>query len=1328
MRNKKRIPGRKLKICRNLLICFFCITFSFVNVYGLSNLNEYTDDGTKTQIVEETVEYEEKEAADEQTAESDLVDNVPDLLTEQLPIAEVDENIEDTVIGDPDIQETEVSVGNGTDKADVKPSAEPEQQEEDEPPIIAVPFTLDQTPVIDAAILANSTNKVVVINEADSTQLGCSTLQAAMQAIGMEPGNYTIVFVQNYNLTTADKDAVTANGENAQLTITSTYKDDTNATIRRSLGWLTSSASTWTCNSDTTFKDITFSYFHIYGNCHKLIIDTGVICTQSASSIFGGGSTGKIGNADVTVLSGSWTQVKSGGNTGTMDGSADICIGGTAKITSLISAAAGVTGKVTVNVDGSDGATVQSFDDNTAADEFNINLNNSTIIGNLYLGNADLSISGTCTVGSSITAGTTAEITIKLNDGASLSNGTTGYFNCPEASLVFGAGSKLTCNGTTNCIGDLVIEGDGAELNVKQGQPMIVSGTFTGEHKLNIDLVNATTPAHFDTFLTFTTAANANEDNYTYLGNRYDDIVTVNGSVIYFDFIPPEGYIYNWYGTESIHVGGHDETQNVNDIKCEFGLKTDMSQDAFRLWSGQLTGKINGYMDGLAFTNYFRDKHPDFKYSIKVGSNVYYLTGGNTGAIWVIPHAVFRGYQKSADGSKLDLVFYLGKDVGIVYLHLIINPESTIMSESWDYVNLSNNVQNIVMSHGGDITYAGKDNSYCISKPGWDIAFAFHTPSAPVMFMWVDQITTSNPAVAGNYQAISRAVGTGNLYESGLANTVTFGGTIDTGMGIQWQYSVPAGATQSASGGTAFGNLGNLQFSGKDVTFINPGKEDTNKTVAHSVINVSNSAIMIAKDDWSIEGLPDGITVTGIPDTLTVSGTNTANFNLTYSADLSVLPGIYPVDYNITQGTNEYTFTDNITVIRDEVKITTEVRNEDESENTTAISGIAAAATSPVTGTAIYKYYDGRLSWLLDSLNYEIKKITVKGTELTAAELARAKANNYLAFDEMQEDKAVVIYVGEPSEEPKNKITVSKTAAGGPAGRSFGFTITVKDQTGAALTEGTELGCRGGVIADSGAAAPDITTLILDANGQAEFDLANGQMLEIINIPAEGRIQVVEAEAAGYTAAHTVDGIASAAADQKDTGLLDMESTDKVIAFHNTHLNDLAVSKTVGGEFGDKTKAFSFNIAVKDAEGNNVTKDFNYEGGALTGSAYKDVTAPANGILSISNGTGSFTLRHGQSMTIKHLDPTYKIQITETDPGTLYDTKYSKGGVETEGRAVSEFILGGEKVTIDYTNTRDMIPATGIPGGSDTWIHVLGIVLVLSGISGLVTHFGRKAG
>jgi len=147
---------------------------------------------------------------------------------------------------------------------------------------------------------------------------------------------------------------------------------------------------------------------------------------------------------------------------------------------------------------------------------------------------------------------------------------------------------------------------------------------------------------------------------------------------------------------------------------------------------------------------------------------------------------------------------------------------------------------------------------------------------------------------------------------------------------------------------------------------------------------------------------------------------------------------------------------------------------------------------------------------------------------------------------------------------------------------------------------------------------------------------------------------------------------------------------------------------------------------VKDKDGGNVTEVFPYDVGSFSGSSGE--TTAENGELSISNGIGTFTLKHGQKITLKRLDPAYKVQISEVDLGDLYHTKYLKDGIEIDSREVSEFILGDQDINVDFKNIRDLIPITGISVGGRDWIAALGIVFILAVLFGFVTDRRRKEG
>lgn len=1111
MLSRKSTQNRKLKIGTSLLTWFICMMLFYINVFASLTLEEN-------------------------------VDNTNTVITAfDMPITEISVDIgtEKTAIGLPGIltatmedgAKTEVSVTweeDGTyDKntvgyyqfvadigsysytgerpvviVEVKTVAEPVEDPIDESTL--EPPLLKQNPVIHDEILLENKFNVVIIHENTPQQEGFLTVDTAMEWIRDNDGGYTIVFLQDYTLTSADVEAVMTAGEKVMFTVTSTYENMQGEIFSAKLN--SAAIDSWTCNSSTRFKNITIGpQMDIYGNGHKLIIDSGVVCESAGGNIYGGYKDARRTDVDVEIMSGNWNNVYYN------NGMVEINIEGTAKITGSIIEPKAYLGKVEVRIDGTYGATVQSFSEATTAEYSRITIINATFEGDLQLGTTRyLNVLGKCVVKGSIIASPRNSGQISLSSTASL---TSGGFDCPKSHLLLGTNSKVTCNGAAE-IGTIKVWDNGAELNITKGYPMTVNGDYAYDHILKVNLVDGQAPDLFETLLIFTNKANANKNDYAYpRTNGYDGIITVNGNVVYTDFVPPEGYVYDWFGTTMIEVGGHDPSLNVNDLKYQFGLDASTEKQPVNLWSGQLTAKIDGYMNGEAFENYATGERPTFGYSIKVESNLYVLTSGKKGQPG---NPVFRGYNKSADGSTLDLVFYLGRDVGIVYRHLTIKPQSTEMSESWDYINLSSEEQHIIVSHAGDLAYAGDKASYSISSPKKDIAYAFHNSLDPAMYMWVDQSTTANPAVVGESVAVSNAVISGELFSNSIPRTKITGEAEDNGMGTQWQDEVAAGAKQNGSGGTGFGAL------------------------------------------------------------------------------------------------------------------------------------------------------------------------------------------------------------------PTNRVTVSKTAVGGPKDQTFAFTLSVKDKDGVALAEGTKLSCMGSTIAGSLVTAPTTTELILDANGQAKFNLKNEQTLEIAGIPFDSKIQVAATEVAGYETAHTVNGQASTAVNQKDTGTLDVNAEDKMIAFKNTFFVSLTVSKIVEGEFGDKTKAFSFRIFVKDKDGGNVTEVFPYDVGSLSGSSGE--TTAENGELSISNGIGTFTLKHGQKITLKRLDPAYKVQISEVDLGDLYHTKYLKDGIEIDSREVSEFILGDQDINVDFKNIRDSIPITGISFGGCDWIAALGIVFILAVLFGFVTDRRRKEG
>jgi hypothetical protein len=132
-------------------------------------------------------------------------------------------------------------------------------------------------------------------------------------------------------------------------------------------------------------------------------------------------------------------------------------------------------------------------------------------------------------------------------------------------------------------------------------------------------------------------------------------------------------------------------------------------------------------------------------------------------------------------------------------------------------------------------------------------------------------------------------------------------------------------------------------------------------------------------------------------------------------------------------------------------------------------------------------------------------------------------------------------------------LTVSKTVSGDFISNSavFDFTITLTDEYGAPLPEGTQFHYVGGIIMGSGASAPADGTLTLDGAGSATFRLRHGQAIIVEDLPLSGYVQVIESPSAGFTTSFIDSENAAVIVIGNDTTVLQMVE-DRVLSFLNT--------------------------------------------------------------------------------------------------------------------------------------------------------------------------------
>ena len=162
----------------------------------------------------------------------------------------------------------------------------------------------------------------------------------------------------------------------------------------------------------------------------------------------------------------------------------------------------------------------------------------------------------------------------------------------------------------------------------------------------------------------------------------------------------------------------------------------------------------------------------------------------------------------------------------------------------------------------------------------------------------------------------------------------------------------------------------------------------------------------------------------------------------------------------------------------------------------------------------------------------------------------------------------------------------------------------------------------------------------------------------------------------------------------------------------------LTVKKTVTGNEGDKNKYFTFNVTLKIPEITvdalatpitNATPDTSAAPTPVT-ETYGDVT--------FTNGVATFTLKHGESKTIKDIPAGYTYTVTESDNAGYTVTMSGNTGTikagETSTAAFNNYKAGGDSHSHYYPTTTP-VPVIVIPpktGDMTVWqsiLHFLGI-------------------
>lgn len=176
-----------------------------------------------------------------------------------------------------------------------------------------------------------------------------------------------------------------------------------------------------------------------------------------------------------------------------------------------------------------------------------------------------------------------------------------------------------------------------------------------------------------------------------------------------------------------------------------------------------------------------------------------------------------------------------------------------------------------------------------------------------------------------------------------------------------------------------------------------------------------------------------------------------------------------------------------------------------------------------------------------------------------------------------------------------------------------------------------------------------------------EIELAHGQWIVIKGLPLGSTYEVIEVEA-------NENGYITESVDE--TGGFTLEDFRQYARFVNTkNLGELTIKKIVNGISGDKTRKFTFEVTLTDAEGREVEGKFAYKG-----------TGVADG--EIASG-GTVKLADGESIVIQGLPlgSTYEVLELEADEDDYITTAIGDTG---------KFTLEKFEQSSQFTNTRNV--------------------------------------
>ena len=177
--------------------------------------------------------------------------------------------------------------------------------------------------------------------------------------------------------------------------------------------------------------------------------------------------------------------------------------------------------------------------------------------------------------------------------------------------------------------------------------------------------------------------------------------------------------------------------------------------------------------------------------------------------------------------------------------------------------------------------------------------------------------------------------------------------------------------------------------------------------------------------------------------------------------------------------------------------------------------------------------------------------------------------------------------------------------------------------------------------------------------------------------------------------------------DSDDDGITDGTKTGN---FENTYsAGSLAVTKTVTGNMGDRSKYFAINVTLTGEADKTYATSYTVTGGTKLTDGTTDAATES---ISVDGLSHTFYLKHGETFTIHNLPYGVTYAVTEEDY-----TAEEDGGYDTPAYTYSDAgttkTVDSSSETVGITNNKGAIVDTGI--SLDSLPYILLLVISLTG-------------